>query len=47
MMIPLLNIPAQALFGQLLLGLIMMLVMIFMPDGLLPSIMRRIRGKDE
>ena len=34
-------------YEQLLLGLIMMLVMIFMPSGLLPSIMRRIRGKDE
>ena len=38
---------AFAEYEQLLLGLIMMLVMIFMPDGLLPSIMRRIRGKDE
>ena len=34
-------------YEQLLLGLIMMLVMIFMRDGLLPSIMRLIRGKDE
>ncbi|MFV0291807.1 MAG: branched-chain amino acid ABC transporter permease [Paracoccus sp. (in: a-proteobacteria)] len=34
-------------YEYLLLGLIMMLVMIFMPNGLLPSIMRLIRGKDE
>lgn len=38
---------AFAEYEQLLLGLIMMLVMIFMREGLLPSIMRRIRGKDE
>lgn len=38
---------AFAEYEQLLLGLIMMLVMIFMRDGLLPSIMRLIRGKDE
>ncbi|WBU61311.1 branched-chain amino acid ABC transporter permease [Paracoccus albus] len=38
---------AFAEYEQLLLGLIMMLVMIFMRDGLLPSIMKRIRGKDE
>ncbi|MDO5606461.1 MAG: branched-chain amino acid ABC transporter permease [Paracoccus sp. (in: a-proteobacteria)] len=34
-------------YEHLLLGLIMMLVMIFMRDGLLPSVMRLIRGKDE
>lgn len=34
-------------YEYLLLGLIMMLVMIFMPNGLLPSIMKLIRGKDE
>lgn len=38
---------AFAEYEQLLLGLIMMLVMIFMRDGLLPSILRLIRGKDE
>ncbi|MDO5642940.1 MAG: branched-chain amino acid ABC transporter permease, partial [Paracoccus sp. (in: a-proteobacteria)] len=38
---------AFAEYEQLLLGLIMMLVMIFMREGLLPSILRRIRGKDE
>lgn len=34
-------------YEMLLMGLVMMLVMIFMRDGLLPSILRRIRGKDE
>ena len=34
-------------YEQLLLGLIMMLVMIFMREGLIPSILRRIRGRDE
>lgn len=34
-------------YEQLLLGLVMMLVMIFMREGLIPSILRRIRGKDE
>ncbi|MDQ1847316.1 branched-chain amino acid ABC transporter permease [Gemmobacter fulvus] len=34
-------------YEQLLLGLVMMLVMIFMRDGLLPSLMRRVRGTDE
>ena len=38
---------AFAEYEQLLLGLIMMLVMIFMRDGMLPTIMRLIRGKDE
>lgn len=38
---------AFAEYEQLLLGLIMMLVMIFLREGLLPSILRRIRGKDE
>jgi branched-chain amino acid transport system permease protein len=32
-------------YENLILGLIMMLVMIFMRDGLLPSIMRRLRGR--
>ena len=34
-------------YEQILLGLVMMLVMIFMRDGLLPSILRAIRGKDK
>lgn len=34
-------------YEQLILGLIMMLVMIFLPAGLLPSLMKLIRGKDE
>ncbi|TWC77209.1 amino acid/amide ABC transporter membrane protein 2 (HAAT family) [Rhizobium sp. SJZ105] len=34
-------------YEQLMLGLIMMLVMIFMCEGLLPSIARRIRGRAE
>ena len=32
-------------YEQLVLGAIMILVMIFMPQGLLPSIMRRLRGR--
>ena len=32
-------------YENLILGLIMMLVMIFMPDGLLPSILRRLKGR--
>ncbi|MEB8386461.1 branched-chain amino acid ABC transporter permease [Rhodobacteraceae bacterium KMM 6894] len=34
-------------YEMLLMGLVMMLVMIFMRDGLLPSILRLLRGKDE
>lgn len=34
-------------YEQLVLGLVMMLVMIFLPQGLLPSILRKIRGTDE
>lgn len=34
-------------YEQLILGLVMMLVMIFLPEGLVPSILRRLRGKDE
>jgi len=34
-------------YEQLVLGLIMMLVMIFMRDGLLPSLARLIRGRGE
>lgn len=34
-------------YEQMVLGLIMMLVMIFMRDGLLPSIAKRIRGRGE
>ena len=34
-------------YEQILLGLVMMLVMIFMRDGLLPSILRAIRGRDK
>jgi branched-chain amino acid transport system permease protein len=33
-------------YEMLLMGLVMMLVMIFMRDGLLPSILRLMRGKD-
>jgi branched-chain amino acid transport system permease protein len=33
-------------YEQILLGLVMMLVMIFMREGLLPSLLRAIRGKD-
>ena len=34
-------------YEQLVLGLVMMLVMIFLPQGLLPSILRKVRGTDE
>jgi branched-chain amino acid transport system permease protein len=34
-------------YEHMLLGLVMILVMIFMPQGLLPSILRRIRGRGE
>lgn len=34
-------------YEQLVLGLVMMLVMIFLPQGLLPSILRKIRGTGE
>ncbi|RJE82301.1 branched-chain amino acid ABC transporter permease [Paracoccus onubensis] len=34
-------------YEQLVLGAVMIIVMIFMPQGLLPSIMRRIRGRGE
>jgi branched-chain amino acid transport system permease protein len=34
-------------YENLLLGLVMMLVMIFMRDGLLPSVARRLRGRGE
>ncbi len=34
-------------YEQLVLGLAMMGVMIFLPRGLLPSILRKVRGKDE
>lgn len=34
-------------YEQIMLGLVMMLCMIFMRDGLLPSILRVIRGKDK
>ncbi|MCZ0960701.1 branched-chain amino acid ABC transporter permease [Paracoccus benzoatiresistens] len=34
-------------YEQLVLGLVMMLVMIFLPQGLLPSILRKVRGKGE
>lgn len=34
-------------YEQILLGLVMMLVMIFMREGLLPSILRLVRGKGE
>ncbi|EKE43095.1 inner-membrane translocator [Oceaniovalibus guishaninsula JLT2003] len=34
-------------YEQLVLGAVMILVMIFLPQGLLPSIARRLRGRDE
>lgn len=34
-------------YEQIMLGLVMMLCMIFMRDGLLPSILRALRGKDK
>lgn len=34
-------------YEHLMLGLVMVLVMIFMPEGLLPSLLRRFRGRDE
>ncbi|MGD9917840.1 MAG: branched-chain amino acid ABC transporter permease [Paenirhodobacter sp.] len=34
-------------YEQLILGAVMMAVMIFLPEGLVPSILRRIRGRDE
>lgn len=34
-------------YEQVLLGLVMMLCMIFMRDGLLPSVLRMLRGKDK
>ena len=34
-------------YEQLVLGLVMMLVMIFLPQGLLPSVLRKVRGKGE
>lgn len=34
-------------YEQMVLGLVMMLVMIFLREGLLPSILRKLRGKDE
>lgn len=34
-------------YEQVILGLVMMLVMIFLPEGLVPSILRKLRGKDE
>lgn len=34
-------------YEQVILGLVMMLVMIFLPQGLVPSILRKLRGKDE
>jgi len=34
-------------YEQIMLGLVMMLVMIFMRDGLLPSIAARVRGRGE
>lgn len=33
-------------YEHMVLGLVMILVMIFMPDGLLPSLMKRLRGRD-
>ncbi len=33
-------------YEQLILGAVMILVMIFLPQGLLPSILRRLRGRD-
>lgn len=34
-------------YEQLILGLVMMLVMIFLPQGLVPSILRKLRGRGE
>jgi branched-chain amino acid transport system permease protein len=34
-------------YEQIMLGLVMMLCMIFMRDGLLPSILRALRGRDK
>lgn len=34
-------------YEQLILGLVMMLVMIFLPEGLVPSILRKFRGRGE
>lgn len=34
-------------YEHMLLGLVMILVMIFMPDGLLPSLIKRFRGRDD
>ncbi|WP_018001574.1 branched-chain amino acid ABC transporter permease [Paracoccus sp. N5] len=34
-------------YEQVILGLVMMLVMIFLPQGLVPSILRKFRGRDE
>ncbi|MCT8997354.1 branched-chain amino acid ABC transporter permease [Chelativorans intermedius] len=34
-------------FEQLVLGLVMMLMMIFLREGLLPSLLRKLRGRDE
>lgn len=34
-------------YEHMVLGLVMILVMLFLPDGLLPSLMKRIRGRDE
>ncbi|WP_417625872.1 branched-chain amino acid ABC transporter permease [Pararhodobacter aggregans] len=33
-------------YEHMVLGLVMILVMIFLPDGLLPSLMKRLRGRD-
>jgi branched-chain amino acid transport system permease protein len=34
-------------YEQMVLGLVMVLVMIFLGEGLLPSILRKLRGKGE
>lgn len=34
-------------YEQVILGLVMMLVMIFLPQGLVPSVLRKFRGRDE
>lgn len=34
-------------YEQVILGLVMMLVMIFLPQGLVPSVLRKLRGRDE
>lgn len=34
-------------YEHMVLGLVMILVMLFLPDGLLPSLIKRIRGRDE